>query len=52
MASVVGRDLSGLSVLTRGLQAIAAAGHEAIGASQGRAMSMCSSLSTATRLIR
>ncbi|MET3599715.1 aspartate kinase [Martelella mangrovi] len=35
MASVVGRDLSGLSVLTRGLQAIAAAGHEAIGASQG-----------------
>ena len=35
MASVVGRDLSGLAVLTRGLQAIAAAGHEAIGASQG-----------------
>ncbi len=35
MASVVGRDLNGLSVLTRGLQAIAAAGHEAIGASQG-----------------
>lgn len=35
MASVVGRDLNGLSVLTRGLQAIAAEGHEAIGASQG-----------------
>lgn len=35
MASVIGRDLSGLSVLTRGLQAIAAAGMEAIGASQG-----------------
>jgi aspartate kinase len=35
MASVVGRDLAGLSVLTRGLQAIAAAGAEAIGASQG-----------------
>ena len=35
MAAVVGRDLAGLSVLTRGLQAIAAAGAEAIGASQG-----------------
>lgn len=35
MASVVGRDLSGLSVLTRGLQAIAEAGCETIGASQG-----------------
>jgi aspartate kinase len=35
MASVVGRDLAGLSVLTRGLEAIAAAGHSAIGASQG-----------------
>jgi aspartate kinase len=35
MASVVGRDLNGLSVLTRGLQAIAGAGLEAIGASQG-----------------
>ena len=35
MASVIGRDLNGLSVLTRGLQAIAAAGLEAIGASQG-----------------
>jgi aspartate kinase len=35
MASVIGRDLSGLSVLTRGLQAIAGAGLEAIGASQG-----------------
>jgi aspartate kinase len=35
MASVIGRDLSGLSVLTRGLQAIAEAGVEAIGASQG-----------------
>jgi aspartate kinase len=35
MASVVGRDLAGLSVLTRGLLAIAEAGHEAIGASQG-----------------
>lgn len=35
MASVVGRDLAGLSVLTRGLQAIADAGHEAIGATQG-----------------
>lgn len=35
MASVIGRDLSGLSVLTRGLQAIAEADLEAIGASQG-----------------
>jgi len=35
MVSVIGRDLNGLSVLTRGLQAIAAAGCEAIGASQG-----------------
>ena len=35
MASVIGRDLSGLSVLTLGLQAIAEAGHEALGASQG-----------------
>ncbi|WP_417247827.1 aspartate kinase [Celeribacter sp.] len=35
IASAIGRDLSGLSVLTRGLQAIAQAGHEAIGASQG-----------------
>lgn len=35
MASVIGRDLNGLSVLTRGLQAIADAGHEAVGASQG-----------------
>jgi len=35
MAAVVGRDLSGLSVLTRGLIAIAGAGLEAIGASQG-----------------
>lgn len=35
MASVVGRDLNGLSVLTRGLQAIAADGGEALGASQG-----------------
>jgi len=35
MASVIGRDLGGLSVLTRGLQAIAGAGLEAIGASQG-----------------
>lgn len=36
MAAVVGRDLSGLSVLTRGLQAIAGAGLDAIGASQGQ----------------
>lgn len=35
MASVIGRDLLGLSVLTRGLQAIAEAGLESIGASQG-----------------
>ncbi|WP_439123541.1 aspartate kinase [Marivita sp.] len=35
MVSVIGRDLRGLSVLTRGLQAIANAGCEAIGASQG-----------------
>ncbi|GGD46390.1 aspartate kinase [Sinisalibacter lacisalsi] len=35
MASVIGRDLNGLSVLTRGLQAIAGVGLEAIGASQG-----------------
>ncbi len=35
MASVIGRDLNGLSVLTRGLQAIAADGGEALGASQG-----------------
>lgn len=35
MASVIGRDLSGLSVLMRGLQAIAAVGLEAMGASQG-----------------
>lgn len=35
MASVVGRNLAGLSVLLRGLQAIAGAGLEAMGASQG-----------------
>ena len=35
MASVIGRDLSGLSVLTRGLVAIGEAGHEVLGASQG-----------------
>ncbi|MBR9653062.1 aspartate kinase [Thalassovita aquimarina] len=35
LASVIGRDLSGLSVLTRGLQAIAENSMEAIGASQG-----------------
>lgn len=35
MVSVIGRDLNGLSVLTRGLQAIANIGREAIGASQG-----------------
>ncbi|MDF1853973.1 aspartate kinase [Pseudooceanicola sp.] len=35
MAAVIGRDLAGLSVLTRGLQAIAEAGLSAIGASQG-----------------
>ena len=35
MASVVGRDLEGLAVLSRGLNALAAAGLEAIGATQG-----------------
>ena len=35
MASVIGRDLNGLSVLQRGLVAIADAGLTAIGASQG-----------------
>lgn len=35
MAAVIGRDLSGLSVLTRGLQAIADSGRETLGASQG-----------------
>lgn len=35
MASVIGRDLDGLAVLSRGLQAIAGAGMEAIGATQG-----------------
>jgi len=35
MASVIGRDMNGLSVLTRGLQAIAADGLETLGASQG-----------------
>ncbi|SIN99846.1 aspartate kinase [Vannielia litorea] len=35
IASAIGRDLAGLSVLTRGLQAIAGAGLEAIGATQG-----------------
>lgn len=35
MASVIGRDLNGLSVLQRGLVAIADAGLAAIGASQG-----------------
>ncbi len=35
MASVIGRDLSSLCVLTRGLQAIAEAGYESIGATQG-----------------
>ncbi|WP_424929725.1 aspartate kinase [Amaricoccus tamworthensis] len=35
MASVIGRDLSGLSVLTRGLQAIAGSGLDCIGATQG-----------------
>jgi aspartate kinase len=35
VVSAIGRDLRGLSVLTRGLQAIAGAGHEAIGATQG-----------------
>jgi len=35
MVSAIGRDLNGLSVLTRGLTAIAGAGLEAVGASQG-----------------
>ncbi|WP_071672626.1 aspartate kinase [Nioella nitratireducens] len=35
VASAIGRDLNGLSVLTRGLQAIADAGFEALGATQG-----------------
>ena len=35
MVSAIGRDLSGLSVLTRGLTAIADAGFEALGAAQG-----------------
>jgi aspartate kinase len=35
MAAAVGRDLSGLSVLTRGFAALAEAGIEPIGASQG-----------------
>jgi len=35
LASVIGRDLNGLSVLTRGLLAIADAGYESIGATQG-----------------
>ncbi|WP_407496171.1 aspartate kinase [Pseudooceanicola sp. MF1-13] len=35
LASVIGRDLSGLRVLQRGLTAIADAGFEAIGATQG-----------------
>ncbi|OAN67813.1 aspartate kinase [Sulfitobacter sp. EhC04] len=35
IASVIGRDLSGLSILSRGLLAIAEAGFEAVGASQG-----------------
>ncbi|APE44476.1 aspartate kinase [Sulfitobacter alexandrii] len=35
MASVIGRDLNGLSVLSNGLLAIAEAGHTAIGATQG-----------------
>lgn len=35
MASAIGRDLTGLAVLTRGLQAIAANGLAALGASQG-----------------
>ncbi|WP_116086562.1 aspartate kinase [Tropicimonas sp. IMCC34011] len=35
MVSVIGRDMNGLSVLTRGLTAIAGAGQETIGASQG-----------------
>ena len=35
VVSVIGRDLRGLSILSRGLRAIADAGFEAIGASQG-----------------
>lgn len=35
MASIIGRDLRGLSVLTRGLQALATAGMACLGASQG-----------------
>ena len=35
VASVIGRDLKGLSVLTRGLGAIAEAGLETVGATQG-----------------
>ncbi len=35
MASAIGRDLSGLAVLSRGLNAIAAAGLSAVGATQG-----------------
>ncbi len=35
MVSVIGRDLTGLSVLSRGLQALSDAGLEVIGASQG-----------------
>ena len=35
LASVIGRDLSTLRVLQRGLCAIADAGHECIGATQG-----------------
>jgi aspartate kinase len=35
MVSVIGRDLSGLSVLSRGLLALAGAGLDAVGATQG-----------------
>ena len=35
IASVIGRDMEGLSVLSRGLNALADAGLEAVGASQG-----------------
>ncbi len=35
IASVIGRDLNGLAILSRGLQAIAEAGFETVGASQG-----------------
>ncbi len=35
MASIIGRDLRGLSVLTKGLQALANAGMACLGASQG-----------------